>query len=421
MTSTVSASTIATQLPEVQTSCPAANKARAAVMPTTSSSGNKPVLYYVNHATNTIEKYDTTTGMVTHIVTATNILGTQVSADGQWIAFIQRRGAQQMVLQLVRTDGQELQTLYCTDHPFSPVLSWSPDQKYLVFSQFMLKQPTTVADQNYSVYALDTTSGELHIVLKPWQNTTGQTPEYRGFEALKWTGNRSLYLSGAVVGVGGGGRPLRYRMGFYHLKDVTLDSSKETTNLQPISLPAQMKDIENVDFDTNQDGSQLVFSTATFHESDGTNRGPSVIVSQPGDSGTTTVVHQDNKNAITYVRFLPDGSLMFVINNADYSFSGEMPADFHKYDGLWKVNADGSGLTRLTTNTQGSSIYLPLRGYAPWTNISRDGSLYAIAVTSIQNTTQSLLFGSFHGGEPKTFLTVKGDANTLEIIGWATA
>src|SRR5207245_2929430 len=64
----------------------------------------------------------------------------QVSADGQWILFL-AIAAKQQKIQLIRLDGQGLQTLYCSVSPSDGTttlrdVQWSKNQKLVVFDSF---------------------------------------------------------------------------------------------------------------------------------------------------------------------------------------------------------------------------------------------------------------------------------------------
>lgn len=67
-----------------------------------------------------------------------------------------------------------------------------------------------------------------------------------------------------------------------------------------------------------------------------------------------------------------------------------------------------SGMNALNAGTQ-----------FPWSNVSRDGNMYSLQVTS--GNTQSLQFGPLSGGATTTFATTTtGSLTGLEIVGWTT-
>jgi hypothetical protein len=111
--------------------CPAAGSARAAIMPHMTVGNHANVVFLAQQSANTLlQRYDATTGAIQTIlqIQAEPSLGTNVSPDGQWVLF-EALLQGQSAIQLVRMDGQQLQTLYCAP-PQTTVgdLVLSPDQ-----------------------------------------------------------------------------------------------------------------------------------------------------------------------------------------------------------------------------------------------------------------------------------------------------
>ena len=127
-------------------------------------------------------------------------------------------------------------------------------------------------------------------------------------------------------------------------------------------------------------------------------------------------LYQSNM-AITAVRSISQNTLLLLINN-----NGSGTNVDTSQNGLWKVNTNGSGLTRLSTNgagvSGGPSFMCQFTQY-PWSNVSRDGSMFAIQQNSANGQTQSLLFGSMSGGTSTTFASIDGGTQ-LSIVGWTT-
>ena len=125
----------------LQTSCPPKGTARAAVL-TPLALGNQNTVVYAEsqpplfHPTSvTLKRYTISTRTTTDIVTLpnTNIYEAQISADGQWV-LLHTNVSNQPAIQLVRIDGQMLQTLYCSAGLAG--MQWSPDNKYVAFVDF---------------------------------------------------------------------------------------------------------------------------------------------------------------------------------------------------------------------------------------------------------------------------------------------
>ena len=84
---------------------------------------------------------------------------------------------------------------------------------------------------------------------------------------------------------------------------------------------------------------------------------------------------------------------------------------------LWKITPDGSGLTSIDGGFSGpdTGLGFAYSSYLPWSITSRDGTLYALEVSSMTGNDQALIFGSLNGGLPKTFAT---NTNSLMLVGW---
>ncbi len=101
------------------------------------------------------------------------------------------------------------------------------------------------------------------------------------------------------------------------------------------------------------------------------------------------------------------------------------------HNGLWKVNTDGTGLTRLTNEAAEEATGFPFTR-TPWSVVSRDGGSSAVQISTFALSTpgtiaplisSSLLIGSMSGGQPATFAMLTrntGTIDTLEMVGWTT-
>jgi len=105
-------------------------------------------------------------------------------------------------------------------------------------------------------------------------------------------------------------------------------------------------------------------------------------------------------------------SLLVAITNS--SIGGSVDAS---QNGLWKINTNGSGLTRITIDTGGSQQLNQSSQYS-WSNISRDGSMYALQESTPTSKAYTLIFGLL-GGTPISF-ALTTDGTQLAIVGWTT-
>ena len=116
------------------------------------------------------------------------------------------------------------------------------------------------------------------------------------------------------------------------------------------------------------------------------------------------LIYQSQALAITNVRVVTNRVLALVVQNDDDQ----------SQNGIWKMNIDGTGLTRLSTY---ATTTLNTAGQYTWSNFSRDSSFYAAATTI--GETQSLVYGSLQGGIPTTIESYH--ANTVPDVHWSIA
>ncbi len=371
-------------MPPTQTSCPPAGTARAAVM-TNLVPGSHTNLVYVsnqgpidNPISATFKRYDITNKGETDIVTLqhTPVKDAQVSADGKWLLFattVNNRSA----IQLIRMDGQGLQTLYCSASGVqggATNLEWSPDQKYVAFME----------DSN--VYLLNIATGTYKLALSHTNNLS--------YALRTWLDNTRLYLSGSLPGT-------------------------ETPPLQNVSLlditSSKMQKVLNLpvlcgDFDSSIDGTQLFTSECVA--SIPSTGGPSSIKVLPATGGSGTTIYSTSTYGITRLRVASPDTLLFVIYNTGV---GNIDTS---HDGLWKMRTDGTGLTRLTTEPADETILFNLYTQYFWSTVSRDRMWYAVQVVNYASSSarsSSVLIGPMNGGTPFTLAT-----GSTRVIGWTT-
>ena len=411
--------TVTTQpVPPTQTSCPAAGTARAAVIAPLALGSHANIVYLVtqfsgNTSTATLKRFDLVSGARTEILkqTGETFLYPQVSADGQWILFI-AQGNQQPIqdkLQLVRMDGQGLQTLYCVSNGGISNPLWSSDQQSVLFAGS--------ATQGFNgLYLLNLHSGTIQLELKPTQSNIGSN----AVSPLTWLDNTRALLRFANapiapidrLGLLDTGRGANQTM-----SDVTLLYQDKTSTT--FNYPCW-------DADSSYNASTLFIAQCSGISAPncsgscalGTREGPSTIYTEPGSGGSMKTLLTNQALGIATVRSVTSTTLLLLVEN----FSQNHQVDSSQ-NGLWVVHSDGSGLTRLTTEAAKTSTTLCPFSQNPWSNVSRDGSMYAFE-TALPNpgagtTTYSLSYGSLKGGAVQTFASI-GDGTQLAIIGWTT-
>lgn len=399
--------------------CPASGNGRAASMPALAPGKSNELIYLKQQLqpdTSTLMRYDIASQASQPILQiSTAEVKASVSPNGQWILLIGRVNGQ-MALQLVRADGQDLQTLYCTPTGYSVGgAQLSPDQHMLAFS--LVNQ-----DLSQSMFlALDLTSGQVHTVLSSQvsgypqpQGLTSDSPatglslldahaplnplpsqSHLTFQPQQWINNTSLYISGAVEGASPGPVPQ-----LYLLHNVNSSVAQQQSNVQ---LVAPMTSIQNCNsFDVTPDGQTVVCSIST--EMGWT--GPAQIQMESASGGAIHTVYTGPNGGVTTARAIANSTLIFTLSQNTHP------------DSLWKINTDGSGLTQMATAPANSSLQFANAGYQPWSILSPDGTFYVIDENNPSNGTDTLLINHFNQGTGGAMrgLTISG--NNLEPVGW---
>ncbi len=412
---------------EMAQTCPTQNTGRAAIMPPTTI-GKHPTIVYLAHQSDNhslLQSYDTVTGTSQTIMQTryTAALRTaNISTDGEWILIVSLLQGQS-ALQLVRLDGQHLQTLYCapTGSSIDNALL-SPDNHFLIFNQ---------EDQNEMsiLYLLDLTTGTLHtelsphapsfpgVINPPQANISPSTPfvsihnsaakqlEYQQFQPvsgthyliyipMKWT-NNSVYLFGTMSA-----SPAPFPQ-LALLRDIHKDVTEQQSNVETFPTTTAPNGNSCFDYDVSPDNQHVLCSAYTLMGP----AIPSTITLQPFTGGMPRVIYSNLAGGSIVARFISNSTILFILN------SRNGPAT------LWKMNSDGSGLTKLLTAPDtDTGIGFAYFSYLPWSISSRDGRLYALETSSMTGNAQSLLFGSLNGGSPRIFAT---STDSLMLVGWA--
>jgi len=328
----------------------------------------------------------------------TNITEAQVSADGQWLLFVSNDlvGSK---LQLVRLDGQGLQTLFCPSDIVNHV-QWSPDQKLVMFSA------VTITGRSVPFLLTLSTGAVQRELLLP---DTGF-----GFEARTWVDNTRVYLVSLPAGPGGAEN--------LYILDTKQGAQQQVSNLTLVGQGSQPQSCW--DFDSDYEATRLVTSSCTVSFPPGSTdrgiqQGPSSITIQSITGGSAHTTFTTPTLAITQVRLLGYKSSKLLLLMENQNFGASISVDTSQ-NGLWKMNTDGSGLTRLTTEGANTTSNFNQFTQYPWSNVSVDGSLYALQVTDIQskNPITNLVFGSLDGGPTTTFAFANVNAGTVEVAGW---
>lgn len=405
-------SSLTQPMPPTLTSCPAADTARAAVSAYLAPGHRQALVFSTSTG---LDRYDPTTGQITTILRNDSIDAAQLSTDGAWILLLDRVGGRPAI-QMIRLDGQGLQTLHC-----APAgqrignLSWSPDGQKIAFAEGQDVQG------NADTYLLHTKTGKLQRVLV--QSIYGQAnPQiYESYLPLQWIDNTRLYILDiprcCFGGAGLGTIPLRL-----FLLDTGKGPGQHITDLMSVA---------SLDFGFEEgmalspDRSKLFLSqyTASLNGNNFISSGPSPITEQPAGGGNDSTVYTDPNHAIFAIATADQNNLLLRVDNSDNTAQ----------NGLWKLNLSTRQETRLmplqSTAASTQRILFNTATLSPWDNVSRDDSMYAIAIqTSNTSTgrvlTNTLFIGPMQGNRPPAqFYTEKNDTQAsaeASIAGWTT-
>ena len=386
VTPTVAPTTMA--IPPTQTNCPLEG-ARAMITAPLALGQHQNIVYTLNQGTYDLPthgkliRYDTQTGRKTELLTVdhAHIYEAQVSADGQWVLFVTTTGNtnRQTRLQLLRMDGQGLQTLLCAPGYSIQQIQWSPDQHYLVYYN--------IVNDRGVVYLLNMLTGKLQTELT--------TPPQVGLLLRTWFDATHIYISDR-------GTDTLYT--YLYLLDIKKGAQQHLSNLLTVLFQ------EYGDFDSSDDGSSLFTTDGNCR--DGSCNGPSHIAIQSIAGGPKhTIYHSDAYDAVA-VRVIDHNRLLFIIGNSPLVTDTS-------HNGLWEMNLDGSNLTHLIKTSIIQYSFVNYSSQVPWSNISRDTSMYVLQVNEFKSLieTHSLLVGSVLGTKPKVFASI-ADGSQLGVVGW---
>jgi hypothetical protein len=385
-TTTQPVSTVA--MPTTNTNCPSAGTARAMVTAPLARGTDQTIVYTVNEGPEDsprwgiLKHYDVATGKTTEIVKLPQVrlFTAQVSADGQWILFTSGTPhGQQSKLQIVRMDGQGLQTLYCASGFVDLIPQWSTNLKLIIFTG------------DAGLYLLHTQTGRVQQVLAVPNGVPTYLP-------ATWLDNTRVYLVALVPETASS----------LYLLNTSKGPNQHASDLMTVFTPDQAS--ASMTFDSSSDRAQLFVSvSANTPGTSGTPSPPSTLTVRPAVGGLASTILASSTLTISQVRVVSPTSLLLSVN----SFA---PSTDSSKNGIWKISTDGSGLTQLSTHgtLNGSSQY-------PWSNVSRDGSRYVAEQVDLQNQPahDTLFFGPLNGSTLVTFAST-ADGAELKIAGWTT-
>jgi hypothetical protein len=380
-------------VPTTQTSCPTAGTARAAVLPTLALGNTQRVIYFynVNGASSTayLRSYNTATAQKTNILIFQNsqITEGQLSWNGQWIMFTRILGRDQSALQIVRLDGQGLQTLYCSSGSNANgnralySFEWSPDQRWVAFTEIG-------TDYHPTMKMLDMQTGQLFISLTGSPNATPRA----------WLDNTHLYVESLLYGSD-------QLSGGVYVLDTTVDHTQTLSTLPKVADTVA----GSSDFDSTATNSGLFVSRHQGNSQIGSGNtvvGPSTITVRPVLGGAEQTI-LNTPLAISSVRAVTAHTLLLTVaSTLDKS-----------QNGIWRVSPDGKDLIKLAGTTGEQTPTFNSNSQYPASTMSSDGH-FSFEVR-YPDGAKGLLISSLVGDPPKTFAEAYPKDN-LSLIGWTT-
>jgi hypothetical protein len=404
-------------MPQTQTDCPATNTARAAVMRPLALGSHQNLVYIYNevpHNTSTayghLRRYDATNGQKTDVATnGIQILRAQVSSDGQWVLFLSmpdpRGGLNVVMLQLVRLDGQGLQTLMCLPYrgpgggPLGkPTISfqWSVDEKSILLSYDVLDHTTYKATSKITV--LNVSTGTLKPIF------LDQGDDLYTYSLVTWLDNTHAY----IIKQGTEGPTPPATVFLMNTATATVGNPGLVTILTTVTR------FSDYSLDTSSDGMQL-YSSYCLEAASPFNTNIQV---GPAMGGARHPIFQEQPaDCVQVLRTIRPNFLLLlvVVSNATGSSTQ-----------IWTMSLPGGrmqDLTKLTSALPGASnqsYALNETSQFPWSNGSRDGSTYALQEVDASAQTQSIVIASLNGGKPTTIATTNPGSSSVSLVGWTT-
>ena len=404
-------------VPPTQTSCPAAGTARAWITAPLALGSHQNIVYLVSEhqgtgTTGTLKRYDLTSGNKTEIVKLPGVYisEAQVSADGQWLIFVSQVNLQSR-LQMVRMDGQGLQTLFCIASGSITNVLLSANEQSVLFNLSAAPQGPV------GIYLLNLKSGMIQLEVKPSDSGAPLHMQFVG-SLVTWLDNTRAYVRFANFAIAPDDS--------LGLLDTSRGPNQKMSDITPL-FQQKFSPTFNYpcwDADSSFDGSSLFINQCSGISAPncsgscvlGTREGPSTINTEPASGGSPKTILTSQTLGIAAVRAISRGTLLLQVEN----FSVNHPID-PSQNGIWRVNTDGTNLTRLTTEAKGTTTSLCQFSQNPWSNVSRDATRYAFQTLTRGSypETYTLYTASLNGGAPQSFASI-ADGTQLSLVGWTT-
>jgi hypothetical protein len=355
------------------TSCPASGEGRAATMPAITLGKRQEIVSYRNaDGSAKLREFDVQdkTASVIASIHGETIDEAQLAGNGQWVLMVaQKNGVQ--ALQLVRVDGQDLQTLYCASAGQKVEAQWSPNQQQILFSQNSAHEA--------KLLLLNVMSGKVQVEFS--------NAAYGQLEPLTWLDNRHVYVG--LVSSG-----LLYQPDNLIALDTSKGANQQASDLKTIVGSGDSPWY----FDCSVDGKTAYFVSSK--EPPRADALQSVIYASSALSdGFTNAIFTNHSLYITGIRVVSATTLMVLAEDPEHTHSST--------NGLYTIGTDGRGLKQIVSFSQATKWPFNVSSQYTWSSFSRNGAYYV----------DGLAYGSFSGGS----LTAYGSAQASDtLVGWTT-
>lgn len=362
------------------------------IVPMPTLMNHQAVVYFYNYIANSQRDLDEGFLMVHDVSTKRdievlrveniNIYSAQVSPDGQWVLFIvgNWKVRESYKLQRIRIDGQQRETLYTFppyfygSREFRPSLNanWSLDQKSVLIAIDQLGGMSSIS-------VLDMTTRKMRLVLQI-------ASVHYGYYAVKWLDRTHVY----IVAAGRYGQEKVPPTELY-LLDVTARQVRRARDLKLI-IPG----VEGayLDFDSSPDGKRLFVAQKTGDVM--------TIWVEPATGGKREIL-----SYIVNTPFRVDtlhvfaNYLLLTVNSVGVESE------------VWRMSLDASRHITLFRSTGETTYFLNRMTQYDWSDVSRDGTMFAMGTFNSDSGAQLLFVSPIHEGKAMLFW----DTDAF-IVGW---
>lgn len=175
--------------------------------------------------------------------------------------------------------------------------------------------------------------------------------------------------------------------------------------------------MSNFSLDSSSDGTQLYSSSSSLCQLPPPFS--TTITVGPATGGTRTKLFQGSpQDCVQVLRAISPHKLLIlasVATNAGNALSN----DVWTLDTTPGANYNAVGLLSVSPNDQTYYDFNETSQFV-WSNVSRDGTSFALQAVNPTANTQSIMIGSLNGGNAQAIATTNSGLSTVSLAGWTT-